>query len=177
MGIASPCRFGERCADLPNASPSRAGGPLARSKPHSVVVGEGVALLPPLYTTPGHFRVLGLCGGLNCREPGDSTFCRWSSSGKLRREVAYVNEPLSNSPNRRPPVAVLSLAYRIQSSSTADMEEESASARRRNPTFLKTLWAVRLSRNISAEMLLSCSSRAIWTVRRSNSIPRPCFWH
>jgi hypothetical protein len=65
----------------------------------------------------------------------------------------------------------------IQRSSTADMEEESATSRTRNPTFLKILCTVKLSRNISAETLLSFSSRAIWTVRRSNSIPRPCFWH
>ena len=63
----------------------------------------------------------------------------------------------------------------IQRSSTADMEEESASDRRRNPTFLKIRCTVKLSRNISAETLLSFSSRAIWTVRRSTSIPRPCF--
>lgn len=64
---------------------------------------------------------------------------------------------------------------RIQRASTADIEEESATPRTRNPTFLKILCTVKLSRNISAETLLSFSSRAIWTVRRSNSIPRPCF--
>jgi hypothetical protein len=54
--------------------------------------------------------------------------------------------------------------HRIQRSSTADMEEESATGRKRNPIFLlKILCEVRLSRNISAEKLLSFSSRAIWT--------------
>jgi hypothetical protein len=62
--------------------------------------------------------------------------------------------------------------HRIQKSSTADMDEESATSRRRNPTFLKMRCTVKLSRNISAETLPSFSSRAIWTVRRSNSIPR-----
>jgi hypothetical protein len=67
--------------------------------------------------------------------------------------------------------------HRSQRSSTADMEEGSASSRRRNPAFLKMLCTVKLSPNISAETRPSLSSRAIWTTRRSNSIPKPCFWH
>jgi hypothetical protein len=61
-------------------------------------------------------------------------------------------------------------------SSTTLTEEESSNSRKRNPAFLKMLCTVTLSRNISAEMRPTFSSRATWTARRSNSLPRPCFW-
>ena len=66
---------------------------------------------------------------------------------------------------------------RIQRSSTADMEEESATSRTRNPTFLKSLCTVKLSRNNSPDTRCTFWPRAISINRRNNSVPRPCFWH
>jgi hypothetical protein len=62
---------------------------------------------------------------------------------------------------------IILIHYGIQRSSTADMEEESASGRRRNPTFLKMRCTVKLSRNISAETLLSLGTQD-W--------PWACLW-